>query len=391
MVDDLNNKIYYSGLSVKNKILYVFSFLLFFLLTRQVPFDSFSSLMNLSLFGIILFSLPDLTLKIYKKQEIFVLILISFFVAHFFYSILLSNELSNVFRFLLIFIFLSISYYIVLPKKTLNVFLYLSIVQALLISIFSLILFLFFSVDNYLPIRAFFLERGWGDVYTFNGWFYKVQVKGNALLPVAFFITFFYEIGNKRLVRTILLIGCLFAGNTAYLISIIGFIGVYFLKTNSIQSLFNRVLLIILFVALTFIPVYNFYIKETIEQKSDSSLPARVEQVNLLMDDLSENNTYLLLGRGIGHTIEKITPSRDYRGNIYFELQTFYVLNQLGLFGFIMFLFYNVYMSIRLYSKWLILIYVSYIIYAFTNPYIFDTNHIVVILLLNTLQNNETE
>jgi hypothetical protein len=109
------------------------------------------------------------------------------------------------------------------------------------------------------------------------------------------------------------------------------------------------------------------------------------------MDDLSENNTYLLLGRGIGHTIEKITPSRDYRGNIYFELQTFYVLNQLGLFGFIMFLFYNVYMSIRLYSKWLILIYVSYIIYAFTNPYIFDTNHIVVILLLNTLQNNETE
>lgn len=390
MVDVIKNKMYYSSLTVKNKILYLFSFLLFFLLTRQVPFDSFSSLMNLSLVGIIFFSVLDILKRTHNKYDLLVFLIISFFILSFFYSLLLANELPNVFRFFLIFVFLSISYFIVLPFKSISVFLNLCVFQALLISIFSLILTFFFTVDNYLPIRAFFLERGWGDVYTFNGWFYKVQVKGNALLPVAFFITFFYEIGNKKLIRTILFIGCLFAGNTAYLISILGFLGVYFLKTNNIQSLFNRVLVIILFASLTFIPIYKFYFKETIEQKKDSSLPARVEQVNLLTDDLSENNSYLLLGRGIGHTIEKITPSRDYRGNVYFELQTFYVLNQLGLLGFILFLFYNVYISIRLYNKWLILIYVSYITYAFTNPYIFDTNHIVVILLLNTLQNNGT-
>lgn len=389
MVDDLNNKMYYSGSSVKNKILYVFSFLLFFLLTRQVPFDSFSSLMNLSLVGIIFFSVSDILKRTHNKYDLLVFLIISFFILSFFYSLLLLNELPNVFRFFLIFVFLSISYFIVLPNKSISVFLNLCVLQALLISIFSLILTFFFTVDNYLPIRAFFLEKSWGDVYTFNGWFYRVQVKGSALLPVAFFITFFYNIGNKRLIRTILFIGCLFAGNTAYLIAISVFLGVYFLKTNNIQSLFNRVLLIILFVALTFLPIYNYYIKDTIEQKNDSSLPARVEQVNLLMDDLSENNTYLLLGRGIGHTIEKITPSRDYRGNVYFELQTFYVLNQLGLIGFVVFLLYHAYMSIKIYSKWLILIYVCYIIYAFTNPYIFDTNHIVVILLLNTLQKNE--
>lgn len=379
----------YAGLRFKNKVLFVFSFLLFFLVTRQVPFDNFSFVMNLSLVAIILISISDILKKIYNKFDVFIFITISFFIAQFLYSLLLSNELSNIFRFFLIFVFLTISYHIILPKRIVSVFLYLCVLQALLISIFSLILSYFFTVNNYLPIRAFFLERGWGDVYTFNGYFYKIQVKGNALLPVAFFTTFFYKIKYIRLIRIILFLGCIFAGNTAYLISIIFFLGVFFLKTNNIISLYKRALVIFLFAGLTLMPLYKYFIEETIEKKNESSLPARIEQVNLLMNDLSEKKTYLFLGRGIGHTIEKITSIRDYRGNVYFELQTFYVLNQLGLLGFSFFLIYNIYTSIRLYSKWLILLYVCYILYAFTNPYIFDTNHIVVILILNTLQNNE--
>jgi hypothetical protein len=390
MVDDLNNKMYYSSLNVKNKILYVFSFLLFFLLTRQVPFDSFSYLMNLSLVGLIIFSISNIAKKIYGKFDFLVLIIFSFLTIQFFYSLILMNQLSNVSRFYLIFGFLTISYYIILPKKTISIFLYLSVLQAILILIFSIFLSSFFTIDDYLPLRAFFLEKGWGDVFTYDGWFYKIQIKGNALLPFAFFITFFYKLKYRIIIRLILFIGCLVAGNIAFLISIFIFLAIYYLKTDKIEVFYRRFFLLFIFIIISSVPIYKNFIEETLERKNVASLPLRTEQINLLMNDLAEKDIYIYIGRGIGHTIEKISSNRDYRGNVYFELQTFYVLNQLGILGFSLFLFYNIFISIKLYSKWLILCYVCYVLYAFTNPYIFDTNHIVVILILNTLRNNET-
>jgi len=383
--------IIFSKVGIQQSILIFFSFLLLFILSRQVPFDSFSFIMNLSLGAILLLSFKDIANRLKRNSDFLLLftVSVSLLVLAFFYSLFLQNDFGNVLRFFIVFGFVAISYFIELPRKVLYIFVYLMVFHAVLIILFSLYLTLFFDIDSYLPIRFFFTEKGWGDVFTYNGWFYRIQIKGNALLPVAFFTTFYVSFPRRTLIRLLLFLGCIYAGNIAYIVVVFFFLVGFFLKTTSLNLLMKRVVVLLLFFIISVFPVYQYFIKETLELKSDSSLPTRVDQVNVLMDDLSENDFYLIFGRGIGHTIEKISPYRDYRGNIYFELQSLYVLNQIGVLGFIFFIFYNIYMSLRLYNGGLLFFYLCYIIYAFTNPYIFDTNHIVVILLLNIIQSNE--
>jgi hypothetical protein len=379
-------------INLNKSALIFFSILLLFILSRQVPFGSFSFLMNISLGMIIILSFKEVVNKMVKKKDLFFffIVVVSFLIIEFFYSLFLQNIIGNVIRFFLILFFIAISYFVVLPKKILTVFIYLFVLHALLITLFSLYLTFFFTIDNYLPIRFFFQEMGWGDVFTYNGWFYRIQIKGNALLPVAFFISFFSEISHKKLIRGILLVSCVFAGNIAYLIAIFFFLVVYSLKTQSLNILFKRFLILSIMLLISLVPIYKYFIKDTIELKSDSSLPTRTDQINVLMDDMTEKSFYIAFGRGLGHTIEKVTSFRDYRGDVYFELQSLYILNQIGVLGFTFFFLYNVYISFRLFNVWLIFIYGCYILYAFTNPYIFDTNHVVVILILNSIQNNET-
>ncbi len=89
----------------------------------------------------------------------------------------------------------------------------------------------------------------------------------------------------------------------------------------------------------------------------------------------------------MGCTLNKQSSTRDYRESTYFEMQPLYFLDQLGIILFIFFIFLNLYLTIINFKYNLILlIYFCYIIYSFTNPYILDTNHFVVIIILNTIQ-----
>lgn len=374
-----------------NNLLYFLSFLLFFILSRQVPFDSLSFLMNFALFAIVLLRLNKVIYSMNKNRDLLVLFIVTvaYLVFNFFYSLLLGNDVSNILRFFLIILFLLISYFIVLPVKIIKIFIYLYSIHALLIIVFSLLLSLYFSNSDYLPIRAFIREKEWGDIFTYNGWFYRVQIKGNALLPVAFFTTFFYNFNYKKTIRLILLIGCVIAGNFAFLIAIFLFFLFFYLKKNNLKKNLKRVSLILLFSGIFSLPFYNYFIKDTIELKSEGSLPLRNEQLNLLINDMSESY-YYIFGKGLGNTINKSTPYRDYRDDIYFELQSVYFLNQIGLIGMLLFVIYNCYLTIRLFNRGLILLYFCFLFYALTNPYIFDTNHFAVILIINSLQYNET-
>lgn len=126
------------------------------------------------------------------------------------------------------------------------------------------------------------------------------------------------------------------------------------------------------------------YVSNLIEAKSEYSNPTRIDQANLLLEDLSENPFW---GGGLGNTVNVITEYRDYTDNIYFELQSIYFLNQMGLFYFMFFILFNVVFSLY-FIKYpsLFLAYFSYVFYAFFNPYFFDTSHIVVILVLVSLR-----
>ena len=89
------------------------------------------------------------------------------------------------------------------------------------------------------------------------------------------------------------------------------------------------------------------------------------------------------MGKGLGNTVSEKTNYRDYTGNIYFELQTFYFFNQLGIINFISFILLNLFFAYtKIRDPRLLFVYLCYILYAFTNPYILDSNQVIVILTL---------
>ena len=65
---------------------------------------------------------------------------------------------------------------------------------------------------------------GWGDVYTYNGVFWRIQLKGNALLPFAFFVSWIYLSSFKRyLISSLFLVALILAGNFAFILGVIVF------------------------------------------------------------------------------------------------------------------------------------------------------------------------
>ena len=125
------------------------------------------------------------------------------------------------------------------------------------------------------------------------------------------------------------------------------------------------------------------YISTQMETKKEGSAQARVDQSKVLFDDMAYSPLTLFLGTGLGHTVEIKTQERDYRGATYYELQTLYIFNQLGLINFTILILANIVLAFRyIKRKDLILVYSVYVAYAFTNPYMWDTNQVVVITSL---------
>lgn len=117
-----------------------------------------------------------------------------------------------------------------------------------------------------------------------------------------------------------------------------------------------------------------------------SSIGTRFDQAQVLINDMSYNISSVLLGNGLGHTIDVKTMARDYTDNIYFELQFLYILNQIGFVGMVMLTIFHLKLIFNfLKNKKIILIYLCYIGYALINPYMFDSNHCVVLILLMSL------
>jgi hypothetical protein len=136
--------------------------------------------------------------------------------------------------------------------------------------------------------------------------------------------------------------------------------------------------------------VYKYYVKDVLARKSEASLSTRWDQSAVLMDNLTEGVVYTIFGRGLGNTVDVVTPARDYRGDYYFELQTLYILNQIGIFGFLIFIIYNLRIIFVNYKKsYLVFLYFCYIIYSVTNPYIFDSVNVAVIFILNSLMHHD--
>lgn len=378
-------------LKIQNNLLLLLFILIVLFLTRQVPFNSYSFIMNISLILFFIFNYRYILININKdkilKQLFFLTIGISLLMI--FYSLYLENEPSLIIRFYLIIVLIFLAYFVKPDKKYINIFIFFIGIQALFLICFEIYLMANFSIETYYPIRHFFLNNNWGDVYTYNGIIWKIQLKGNALLPFAFFISMVYYKGFKRsLIAGLFFVATLLAGNFAYILGIILFLGLYYIysKRWTIQKIVLNGFIGIILTIVLFNSTYNYF-SNVVEQKSVSSNSIRIDQTNVLVENMNKNLVTILFGQGLGNTVDVKTEWRDYSGAIYYELQAFYIMNQSGILFFTFFILINILLAYYMFKyKLLFIVYASYIFYALFNPYFLDTSHIVAIIILLSLR-----
>lgn len=368
----------------------LFGVLVFFL-TRQVPFNNYSFIMNLAiiLFFILNFSYIRISIKNSKSTNLliyYILITISMMIL---YSIFLGNEVFLVLRFSLITILIIFAYFIKPNRIYISMFLFFICIQSIFLIGFETYLISNFTLENYTPIREFFNENSWGDVYTYDGRLWKIQLLGNGLIPFAFFISLIYFKSWKKYVLSFLFfIATIVAGNFAFILGILFFLCLYLVYI--VKWTISKIIIVFFSIFILFAifgPQSIEYLNDIVERKSIESNPIRIEQANILINDLNKNPMNLIFGKGMGHTLDVRTQWRDYTGNIYFELQSLYFLNQMGFFIFFIFVILNILWSFyKIKYKILLITYISYIFYSFFNPYFLDTSHIIVIIILVSLR-----
>jgi len=293
-------------------------------------------------------------------------------------------------KFYIVLLSLGLAYFVRVERNALKWFVKICLLQVVVMIGIYIFILTFFDEKTYLSLRLFFVESGWGDIYTFDGLFYRIQIKGSALLVIALILSLEIDLFKKKyFVAAFLLLGIVLAGNFAFLmgLSVYVFYKMFSLKSSrSVDRYLFKIACCVTFLAVMAPYIYQ-YTTSIIELKEDFSLLARRDQIKVLWYNLGETPFSLLLGQGLGNTLNVVTPVRDYTDSVYFEVQGLYIINQLGILFFLCFIVYNVIVMILHWGKNIdevYLVYLVYIIYSTTNPYIFDTNHFVVIIVLNS-------
>lgn len=355
------------------------------ILTWTSVLKGFTLLSNLSLFILYFINWNNFSSKDKKLSIIFIMCTFALFA----YSLICGNEIHNITRFSLILIFIALSYFVVLPLDLVNKSLSITALTLCIALILGEIYFLMLFDKVKLPSLRYYLNSSQiGDIYPKYGNFYAIQLVGTAAIPFVFMYSFVSDLfkRHKWSKRIILLFGIIIAGNFGYIIAISIYIVIKFYQDRlKLNVWFNR-FCIALVIIICVTPVAYKFIKTTLEEKKEVSNAIRMEQADILICSMCENPITSIFGNGLGTRIEARGKFRDYSQSQYFELQSLYFLNQMGIIPFILFIGWNLYFSLKniRYPK-LLLVYLCYVIYAITNPYIFNTNQIVVIISLVSL------
>jgi hypothetical protein len=231
--------------------------------------------------------------------------------------------------------------------------------------------------------RDMALEANWGDIYSFDGLYYRVQLIGNALLPLLFMIAV-WRWHVRRLYRVLTLVallGLAAAGNLTYFA--VAAIAVLMSQGHRLRR--HALAPVALAVALPLALIVSWSaINEVISQKfegSDSSMAVRFDQIDVVQSALGDSPAKLLFGSGLGAAFPD-GRQRDYSQDRYIELQSLYLLLQLGVVGTLIYLS-SLWLSARQRLDpagrrifWL------YMLSGLTNPYILDANQIVATVIL---------
>lgn len=367
-------------ISVK-KLQLGFYFLTLLVLAVQIVFQPYNYLMMIGLFFIFAFSIfSSETRQGFLKFKYINLFTITILLFLLLISIFKNNEFNLALRFFIILVLILLAHYVSLDSSLFKYFIFISVIQAIIVFSFYIYLSVFHDLDSYIPLREYFKDNQIGDIFTYNGQRWYVQIKGNAVLPIAFMLSVYYLKGFfGKLLSFLFAISIICAGNFAFILVILLVIA------HLIFICLRPYLYLPMFIFFIFLSLYfsDFYIN-LIETKLESSIPIRIESISLLLDFNNLNEA--LFGKGLGFQLFHVGNYREYTGDIYFELQAIYFLSMLGTLPFFMYFLVLIFLSFYFmryrHSR---LIYFIYILYASINPYFLDTLHILVIILLISL------
>lgn len=239
-----------------------------------------------------------------------------------------------------------------------------------------------FVKQDYWKYRNWARATGAGDIYIIHG-IPRVQILGTSIF-VMLFICEFLKKGKLTAFGTLMIATALAAGNSAYVLGLSVFAAFYYLPTfMKLVIERNWKLLLVVPTVLIILVAFGYYAFDAMKVKAEYSNAVRVEQIRVLTD------TNPLLGDGLGHRVRGGGRWRTYDGDTYFELQTLYIYNQIGLIGLAIFYILTIVPYIKKGHRLKLIAYLTYLVYTFFNPYCFDSTHIIsVILITNCIPEN---
>jgi len=338
----------------------------------QFPLTSLSRFIIPCLAAYLVLKVADLRLE--PKTVFLLIVFLIYLTCSSAISIINDTGIGRILRFLFILIAIVYCSFVHVKNfdKETDIFIYLAVLKSFLIISIAIAIIL---LGDYAVFRNWAFGNGLGDIYFFNKFMPKVQVQGNALLVVAFIVEY---VRKQKITKylVVLLLGIVFAGNFAYVLGIGLFVA--FEVVKKVLPLLKgqrRLLPITIGVVLIAYAVVMPYLLDKVEQKSEMSNQVRSDQIEVLLD------ANAITGEGLGNYVKAETSTRTYDGDIYFEMQTLYIVNQIGIIGLLLF-YAIIFVNIKMQGIERLILYGIYLIYTFWNPYCFDTTQMIATLLI---------
>jgi hypothetical protein len=356
-------------------------FALLLLLTRQAQFEFLTNItLALSALSILVY------LDLKKSAKLLVVFLFYISISGFF-SAIFEYKFDSVIRFYAILSLTLLVFYSRFRISNLGFVSLPIILQSLIVILISCYLAL--SQDPVIAsgVRNFVLENGWGDVYSFDGFYYRTQLRGNALIPLFYLIFLFKynECRTNKVFYFISLFALIFAGNATYLF--VCFFATILKVKKLFSSHFIRYVMLFLILALAIFysgQMISFLIETKFSGDQSSSSAVRLDQINSYLNSISMNPISILFGKGIGACFPS-TNLIDYCNSNYIELQILNIAHQIGVVGIFLYLYIVWYLSKSQLNKEGFVLLWLYFIMSCTNPYIFDMNQIIATMIILTL------
>lgn len=293
-----------------------------------------------------------------------------------FYSIIIGGSIADSLRFFTIIIFTLLAFFYKSSiVKNKYILLIPFILQGLFITSLSFYLTLSYDEGLVATIRQYFLSTDYGDVYS-NGYYYKVQVIGNALIPLVFYICL--SNFNKKLYKYsagFMAIAVFICGNLSYIITASLAILLFLPKGKKYVNVIG-IIIVSACIYFFYDPIVAKFI-QPLSIDGGSSMDLRFIQINHIYHKMFNSSENILFGYGLGASL-----GGEYALAKYIELQSLYFVYQIGLVGILIYLSTIWILMIKFLSKEGIKIFLLYIMGSILNPYLFDSNQILATLII---------